>query len=498
MNPAPLSATPVAAPSAASSGAIASDRHANCFDALRLLLAALVMYSHTWLLGGFGSEPFFAFNKGQTIAGSIGVLGFFGLSGFLVAMSYERSRSVTDFLMRRIRRIFPGFWACIVVTAFVLGPLAMWLRHGHVSGYHWGWDGGALGYVIRNVFLRVQQWTVVPALADAPYSASLNGSLWSLFPEFCCYLVLALLGLAGLIGRRRHLLLLVTGCAVFFQAVHALRVGVGTPAVPAPVVLAMQAPYVTAFLVGACVHAFRSLLVPGWPGALVLCLLTALLLRWGGYTAAAPVVVPLLVIETGLALSLPLRADFSYGLYIYGFPVQQVAAAIPALRSHWLVFLGATLLATLALAAASWFLVERRFIRRFAARSAPARRNASRVGSTTAVFPSTRSATASRWPGSGRRTCRSASLPRSRCRRSSSTGRASRATRSRARSAAGCRSAGAGCTRTRRGGCCRTRASTMRGITSRMWRARSTPARSRARRSCASTARARTTAPARA
>jgi len=340
-------------------------RQQNAFDALRLLLAGTVVYSHSWLLGGFGEEPFYAWDKHQAIAGEIGVLGFFGLSGFLVGASWQRARSVGDFFTRRARRILPGYWACLLVTAFALAPAIYFFRRGGLAGYPW-FDAGGATYVLCNVGLYVRQWTIAGVLAGAPYDGSLNGSLWSLFPEFCCYVGLAAVGLAGLTRQRRYLLVVLTALLLFLNAVHAVSADIGTPALPAPVVLAVLTPYPIAFAVGLCAQAWERELAPGWPAATVLLLVTVLLLRWGGFRAAAPLIVPLLVIHAGLAVALPLRADWSYGLYIYAFPVQQLLACFAPLRTSWPLFFGVSLAVALAFAAASWHLVESRFLRRVA------------------------------------------------------------------------------------------------------------------------------------
>jgi peptidoglycan/LPS O-acetylase OafA/YrhL len=94
----------------------------NAFDLVRLLLALMVVYSHGILLGGFGTEGFAQFTKGQTIAGTVGVLGFFGISGFLVAQSAQRL-AWREFLLARVLRIYPAFLVVLVGTAFVVAPL---------------------------------------------------------------------------------------------------------------------------------------------------------------------------------------------------------------------------------------------------------------------------------------------------------------------------------------------------------------------------------------
>jgi peptidoglycan/LPS O-acetylase OafA/YrhL len=86
------------------------DRRENNFDFMRLALALLVLYSHAFPLGT-GSEtrePLALLSHGQVTGGGFAVDSFFIMSGFLIAASAERSRSVWSFLGKRVRRIYRG------------------------------------------------------------------------------------------------------------------------------------------------------------------------------------------------------------------------------------------------------------------------------------------------------------------------------------------------------------------------------------------------------
>ncbi len=87
-------------------------------------------------------------------------------------------------------------------------------------------------------------------------------------------------------------------------------------------------------------------------------------MRLGGYKLASPIIVPLLFLNLGRAFTVHLRHDFSYGIYIYAFPCQQLLALVPALRGSALVFFLASSALITAAAVASWFGIERRFLQR--------------------------------------------------------------------------------------------------------------------------------------
>src|SRR5579862_815986 len=103
---------------------MAMDRQNN-FDALRLIAATSVIFSHAFLLGEGTQdpEPLMRLTGGQTILGVVGVFVFFTISGFLVTQSFETTGSPLVFLAKRGLRIFPGLLLCLLVCAFVIGPL---------------------------------------------------------------------------------------------------------------------------------------------------------------------------------------------------------------------------------------------------------------------------------------------------------------------------------------------------------------------------------------
>ncbi len=94
----------------------------NSLNFLRLVLALAVVVSHAILLGGFGSHELF---HRPTSLGMVAVYGFFGISGFLIASSASRN-TFGHYLWQRCLRILPGFWVCLVVTAFGIALVASW------------------------------------------------------------------------------------------------------------------------------------------------------------------------------------------------------------------------------------------------------------------------------------------------------------------------------------------------------------------------------------
>jgi peptidoglycan/LPS O-acetylase OafA/YrhL len=331
----------------------------NCYDVVRLVLAATVVYSHSYAIGGFGRESFALWTKENILLGTLGVLGFFGLSGFLVTASFDRTPKVFGYLLKRVRRIFPGFWVCLIVTAFVIAPL-VWLVSGRtLASFHWTGSDSALSYVATNFFLKVNQSSIQDLLAGQKWQESLNGPLWSLQPEFLCYLFVVAVGLGAALRSSRWLLAVVTACALAFHIVRVVAGPEAYPAIPGAFANRIWGPFVTAFMVGMCTYVWRDSIKFNWQTVAFLCGFALVCLKLGGFQIVAPVVVTLIVLLGGALVNVRLKTDLSYGMYIYSFPLQILIGALGwAAGSVW-IFMAASLALTTAAAWLSWTLVEK-------------------------------------------------------------------------------------------------------------------------------------------
>src|SRR5579862_5627066 len=178
------------------------DQRENNIDFVRIVLALLVILSHSYplTLGHERSEPFAVLSRGQVTGGHIAVDLFFILSGFLITASFERSSSAASYLRKRVARIYPGFLLLSLMTLVLFAPLA----HARV-------EGTSLIAKILNVTgntLRLAEWKYSGAFGSNPAPGVINGSLWSIYYEFWCYIGVLTLGLTGLLRSRTFLALL--------------------------------------------------------------------------------------------------------------------------------------------------------------------------------------------------------------------------------------------------------------------------------------------------
>ena len=328
------------------------------------------MVDHAFYLGGFAQ-----FDLGDaSTPGTLGVYGFFGISGYLIAGSALRG-APQRFLRRRFLRIFPGFWAALAVTALVLAPLSsLAVRSSTGCGVtcFFGADNGPIGYLWRNAAL----WIFQPAISGTPADVFLpgvwNGSLWTLSFEFGAYLVVLGLGLMG--GLRRRGLILALSAVLWF-ALAGLTVA---PATNSTInfftqpVLTPALMLLPIFLAGTCVRLYRdqipdsAVLAAASLGMAVFVMLLPIgasapgLSLTSGGVAGPLLVYPILWLGAHLnATGIGRRNDYSYGIYVYAFPVTQSLAMLGLVGLGWPAFIAAVIALTALLAFASWHLVEK-------------------------------------------------------------------------------------------------------------------------------------------
>lgn len=326
------------------------DPRNNALNAFRLALAAEVMLFHSWPITGHMPPK-----STLQLFFSVGVDGFFAISGFLITRSWLSDPRLRDYLTARALRILPGFYACLIVTAFVFAPLSVAIQGGSVAKLLG--STAPFEYVLKNAAVAYLHVDVGGTPRDVPGGPTWNGSLWSLIWELLCYVAVAAIGVAGLANRRwisAAILVLATGLAMLLPPLT-------FPGVWTIPQLAVRAAIM--FSAGALMYQWRDLIPARWSLVAVSVAIVAGAGFLPDYRVIGALPLAYAVIVSGALLKkdrLRLRTDLSYGLYIYAFPVQQLLAVCGlATRLYPAVFFLVAVAASLPLAAASWFLVEK-------------------------------------------------------------------------------------------------------------------------------------------
>jgi peptidoglycan/LPS O-acetylase OafA/YrhL len=328
----------------------------NNFDTIRIAMALLVVWSHSFALyfGTESNEPLSRLTAGVANAGNIAVDVFFIVSGFLILKSFERSSSNWSFLKKRIARIVPGFMVATSLCAFVLLPALAGSRY-------------TIGSVLKTLGMNLllQGWFVDSNPFVSNPVQAINGALWSIPFEFWCYLGVLVYGI--LKGGKSLLvtaLLVTIGLDVWTTATgKQWGGGVIGQVMGWPNLWFRMAP---CFMAGMLAYVYRDWLPrSGWIVLASLILLVACA-HFLPLTARAllPIVLAYTVFYCAFSRQLIQAAsygDFSYGTYLYAFPIQQLILASAAVSFPF--FVGASMLLSGFAGVASWFAVERWFHR---------------------------------------------------------------------------------------------------------------------------------------
>lgn len=332
----------------------------NAFDLLRLLLAGCVLITHGLLIGGYRlMDPLYYFSKGQTDLAEFGVMGFFALSGYLITASFERADNIFIYAGHRALRILPGFWVCLLLTAFIFAPAIYVLTGRSLHDFNFTGKESSLTFVLNNVGLIIHQWGIKGVLDGAADQESLNGSLWSLYPEILCYVFTLLAGLAGLFNKNRFLYLIV---AVTFLVFFSIGFNFSGNFGPTILVRSPAMKLYATYIAGTVVLVFRDQLLMDKRGTLFACVFTLLLLKFGGFRLISPLLIAIVLINLFRLFEFKMRYDISYGVYIYGFIVTQLLYACIGSRLPFPLFILLALMSTALMGHLSYLLVERPFI----------------------------------------------------------------------------------------------------------------------------------------
>jgi peptidoglycan/LPS O-acetylase OafA/YrhL len=277
---------------------------------------------------------------------------FFALSGFLVTGSALRLRATAPFLTFRLLRILPALSVEVTLSALILGPLFTALP---VASYFnnpqfFRYFGNIAGWITFHL----------PGVFAANYVSVVNGNLWTLPAEFDCYLITAALMISGLAYNRGVLTAIIV-------VVTAILVGLNTFS---DFGLVVEEPHTATtvtyyFFLGMLFFHWKDYILASWKIFILAAISGFILLNFSHAIYIAPLFVTYVTIFLGVK-ALPefkwLRTrDYSYGIYLYGFPITQALLALaPSLRGHSVLVFALGTACTLAFAAMSWHVIERR------------------------------------------------------------------------------------------------------------------------------------------
>ncbi len=328
----------------------AMSRENNNYDFLRLLASVAVIIGHSYALSPKEGwidpvEKLIRFNY----SGGIAVIVFFFFSGLFVTNSIQKNPNYIRFAAHRTCRLFPALIVSLLITAYIIGPLfTTWNLKQYFT------NPKTFSYVSQNILLNNLQWRLPGVFEKSKYG--INGSLWSLPLELHLYILIFLLGILRLLKNRWIAVGVLAGVLVFtLRDKNILRYFTQDGG----------ARYVFSFfIVGAILSYFRKWIFLNWGGVLIFSLL--LLLTWNTFLKIGVFYLwfnylCLFIFQLELIRKIHLGGDYSYGVYIYGFPIQQAVNWLLPGQTP-LINLLFSIPCAFIMAVLSWHLVEKPMI----------------------------------------------------------------------------------------------------------------------------------------
>ena len=328
----------------------------NNFDLLRLLLAATVVVYHTGILS---QQPSLSLLS-VWMSGDLGVQGFYVVSGFLVTMSYDRSRTLWSYAAKRARRIAPAYLAVVLGAAVLLVFLSTLQWSDYFRHRMWA------SYVFWNLLLANFASPDLPGVFLDNYKQAVNGSLWTIKIEVGFYCMVPLMAWLGhRLGRWRIwwvMLALSLAWRIGFELAGNMT-GTGFWSK-----LAIQMPgQLSFFILGAMAYERTRVGLPG--PSLPIAVAAAIAYGFSDgllHELMAPFAVAGMIYWA--AISCPKLPDFlpqgdiSYGIYLYHWPILQVFIALGWFSAAPVFAAIALFVTVVVVAAASWIMIERPFL----------------------------------------------------------------------------------------------------------------------------------------
>jgi len=354
---------------------ITKDRN-NTLDILRLMAAVFVILNHSYPLTG---------NIGilcGVLGGGIAVGTFFTISGYVIAQSWFSDPTPSRFLWKRVLRLVPGLVAVVIFTIFIIGPIntSLSLQEYFFNIHTWM-------YLLVILLFRPIRTLPGVFILNA-YPTAVNGSLWTIPLEFRMYILLCLMGMIGMLKNRKIFLsIVILTCTIYIYSillpvwpVNILTNAFGYIYINEYILHTVNAgipldypPYNLLFCIGTLFYLYKDqikfnngLALVAAIGLLVSSISFSIVSANVSYLLIAILIcLPYLVLYLG---QLPIKqlynigdryGDYSYGLYIYAFPVQQTIAHFMPKISPIPMF-ALSLPTTFIFAYSSWWLLEKK------------------------------------------------------------------------------------------------------------------------------------------
>lgn len=321
----------------------------NSITFLRFIAACAVIYGHSYaIIPNFGHDWVTALT-GYAHAGGIAVDFFFVLSGFLVTASIQK-RGAVDYIIARLLRMLPALWVLMIIIVFIVGPIVS-----SRSIHDYFVDEQTWNYFFHLSFLYQTEW-FLPGVFEDLNNHGVNGSIWSVILEMRMYIYLLVFYLLGVLKKR-----LIFNLFFFVLITLVWNGDVTLPGIAGQTDLHVA----LLFFIGSFLHINKDLIVLSPLVALVSFFLLAITHGSPHFSYAYTIAIVLIFLHLSFIKTFKWMdglGDFSYGIYLWGWPVQQlVYRAFP--NQTPILNTISSIIICIFIAMVSWYLIEKRALK---------------------------------------------------------------------------------------------------------------------------------------
>lgn len=332
------------------------DGRNNNFNLIRFCAALLVIYIHSYgLLGRIPEKNTEPFAYLIYLLGNVGVDIFFLVSGFLVTRSFKQRKNIVTFLWARILRIYPALFFALLLTVFGIGVLETNLS---IRQYILHQD--IYKYFVLNLSLVKTELNLPGVFEENYIKNQVNGSLWTLPVEIRLYIYIAILGFCGILSKQQFFhVAIISLYSLSYYFPNNIPLISDNSLYYYPSLL---------FSLGALFYINKSII----PANGYVCLLLLLLLFYVLYFhieyKAYIYTLSISYCVFWFAYNVPILnffnrlGDYSYGMYIYAFPIQQmIITHYRTIETNQLFII--SVMVSFIPAFMSWHLIEKKVLR---------------------------------------------------------------------------------------------------------------------------------------
>lgn len=324
----------------------------NSFTLLGVTLSLLIIYYHCYALfyGPITSQIdiFSRIFRGEN-TGSIVVAAFCVISGFMITSSIQRSKNTKEYLIKRVKRIFPSYALVLIISALIVAPIvsSISLKNYYLTPSLY------TNYIIDNLLLfKNSVYVIGDVFINNPYPSAINGSIWYIKHQFFCYLYMIPLFFIFIKNKNKIkydykyyfiivLILTIMSYSGSFVGIFRIIKRFSYIGIINEIESLVRVFYY--FSAGVFINIYKDKILYDKKNALFALFVLILTFRTKLFPYFCLILLPYFTIYLGSLKSKIRIVDISYYIFLVGFPVQQVLIYYLTNNVNFIIYIGLSL-----------------------------------------------------------------------------------------------------------------------------------------------------------